>query len=511
MPMHAPDFSNRTPLPVPYLADIPAVLSLQPGRQLFVDDYLIDPQHTTMTRAWHQPVKHTGNPVMSAESEWETKAPFPPGVVAKCGGIWFDDADHLFKMWYMAGYLGSMCLATSKDGLHWERPEYDVVPGSNLILPPDIHPDSGSVLIDQNAKGDEPRYKMLLRQPDMPDVDNSKALLYGSQDGIHWDRLGQSGSMHDRSTAYYDPLQKKWIQSIRLNHPTAHRTRYYHDGENFIESAQWAPDETVPWLRTDSLDQGKYNPAQLYNFDAIAYESLLIGFHQILHGPDNHVCEQSGMPKLTELYLSTSRDGQHWDRTNRSPLIPAHREYGSWEYGYVESSAGMCCIVGDELWLYYSAYAGDPNRVTKDWRISGVYANSAIGLAKLRRDGFASMRPGAPKGILQTRAFKLNGSHLFVNASTAGSNMTVQVIDSQGNPMPGLSHEDCLGFQGNSCCTQIRWKNQSLKELESQPIRLQFKMDRGDLYAFWLTYSELGKSGGFTAAGGPGLHGEVDQ
>ena len=32
----------------------------------------------------------------------------------------------------------------------------------------------------------------------------------------------------------------------------------------------------------------------------------------------------------------------------------------------------------------YSAYAGDPKRITKDWRISGMYANGADSLAALR-------------------------------------------------------------------------------------------------------------------------------
>ncbi|MGE9296921.1 MAG: glycosyl hydrolase family 32 [Puniceicoccales bacterium] len=497
---------HKQPLPVPYLANTPEVIVLQPGRQLFVDDYLIDLKRTTMSRVFHQPVKHPGNPVIYPETEWETLEPYPPCAVAKCGGVWFDDRDRLFKMWYMGGYLGVMCLATSEDGVHWNRPEFDVVPGTNIILPKDVHPDSGSVIIDHTASGNEPRYKMLTRRPDMPDKDYSRALLYTSNDGIHWDHIGDSGPMDDRSTMFYNPFMQKWAQSIRVNHPVAHRSRYYHDGDSFLESAQWTEQDRTPWLRADSLDSGKYLPAELYNFDAIAYESVMIGFHQILHGPNNSIGEASGLPKLTELYLSTSRDGLHWDRSCRTPLIPARREYGSWEYGYIESSAGMCCIVGDELWLYYSAYAGDPNRITKDWRINGLYANGAVGLAKLRRDGFASLRPGYAGAIARTVRLQFSGKRLFVNANTVGTTLSVEVQNAQGKAYEGLSHEDCIGFCGNSTCTEIQWREKDLSGIGTEGVHLEFRLDRGDFYAFWMTDSTDGKSGGYTAAGGPSLN-----
>lgn len=507
------NLSNRQPIQVPYLNEKQARIKLRPGRQLFVDEYLLDMQHTTMALAFHHPVKHPGNPIILPMSKEETDPQFPRCAVAKSGGIWYDDRDQLFKMWYMTGYLGHAALATSVDGIHWERPHFDVIPGTNLILPKDIHPDSGSVIIDHEAQGDEPRYKMLLREPNPigpPWLDNFPALLYTSHDGIHWEPQGKSGPMDDRSTCYYDPFRHKWVQSIRLWHSVARRARYYHDGDSFLESAGWTRDSIQPWMRADSLDIGKHMPPELYNFDAIAYESLLIGQHQILHGPFNQIGEKTGLPKLTELYLSSSRDGYHWHRPDRSPFIPARREYGSWEYGYIESSAGMCCIVGDELWFYYSAYAGDPDRITEHWQTSGMYANGAVGLAMMRRDGFASLRPGCPGAIARTQALDFQGTRLFVNANTAGSSLSIEVQDTEGKPIPGLSHDDCVGFNGNSTCTEMHWKQKDLSGLETEGVRLHIRMERGDLYAFWMTDSPEGKSGGYTAAGGPGLSGGRD-
>lgn len=502
--------SATEPQPVPYLDHRPEVVDVSVGRQLFVDDFLIDHDCIDMTRVYHKPDKYTNNPVLYPQSAEETCEDFPACAIAKSGGVWFDDADNKFKMWYMTGYLGYAALAISDDGVHWQRPAFDVVPGTNLVLPKEMHPDSGSVIIDHNAKDPAERYKMLLREPNPPHMACFPALLLVSGDGIHWRQVGKTGDMDDRSTMYHDPFTGNWVQSIRMWDKENRRCRYFNQDEDFLKSAVWTKQTINPWLRADNLDVGKYCRAQLYNFDAIAYESVMIGFHQILHGPPNQMGEKTGLPKLTELYLSTSRDGYHYHRPDRTPFIGARREYGSWEYGYVESSAGMCLIVGDELWFYYSALAGMPDRITQDWRTNGTYGNGCVGLAKLRRDGFASMRAMYDGGKVQTRKLKFSGRKLYINANTISSRLTVAVLDEKGDAIPGLSHDDCVGFMGNSTCAQVCWKNRDLSGLGDQRIRLQFKFSRGDLYAFWITDDPQGKSGGYIAAGGPGLHGAMD-
>jgi len=501
--------NHREPLPVPYLTSPPEIIDLPAGRQLLVDDYLLE--RNGFARVFHDPVKHPGNPVMAPVSAEERAPEFPPCAVAKCGGVWYDDADRLFKMWYMTGYLGHAALAVSRDGLHWERPAHDVAPGTNLVLPRDIHPDSGSVVIDYAPAHPGERYKWLLREPDMPQKpENERAHGFVSGDGIHWRSIGRSGKMGDRSTMFYDPLRQRWVQSIRATDPRVGRYRQHFEAATFGESLRWDTETALPWLRADCYDHGKHLPAQLYNFDAIAYESLFIGFFQILHGPPNEVGERVGLPKWTELHLATSRDAFHWHRPHRAPFLPARREYGSWEYGYVESSAGMCLIVGDELWLYYSAYAGDPTRLSQQWQLNGTYGNGAMGLARLRRDGFTSLRPGYAGADATTRPLRFQGGRFFVNANTVGTRLTVAVLDRDHQPLPGFSHDDCEGFLGNATCAEIRWRNRSLREMEGETVRFDFRLDRGDFYAFWTTESPRGKSGGFTAGGGPGLTGGRD-
>ena len=61
-------------------------------------------------------------------------------------GVVFDPKDRLFKMWYMGGYGMNTCLATSTDGIRWDRPAFDVVKGTNIVLPEGR--DSNTVWLD---------------------------------------------------------------------------------------------------------------------------------------------------------------------------------------------------------------------------------------------------------------------------------------------------------------------------------------------------------------------------
>ena len=63
---------SREPMPVPYLEEenIPAVIPINVGRQLFVDDFLIGGMEG-IERRWYQARKYSGNPILKPETELE--------------------------------------------------------------------------------------------------------------------------------------------------------------------------------------------------------------------------------------------------------------------------------------------------------------------------------------------------------------------------------------------------------------------------------------------------------
>jgi hypothetical protein len=245
----------------------------------------------------------------------------------------------------------------------------------------------------------------------------------------------------------------------------------------------------------------------LYNFDAVAYESLMLGAFTIMQGPENNFCMEEGVPKMTEIHLGFSRDGFHWSRPDdRTPFIPGGRKAGTWDRAYLHSNAALCLVVGDELWFYYTGFAGDPSRKHEDSAAkNGMYANASMGIARLRRDGFASMDADAGGGTLTTRPLTFGrGSHLFVNADTAGGELRVEALDAQGRPIAGLERASCEPLAVDHTRCQVRWSGgRDLKALRDRPVRFRFHLTRGKLYAFWVA-DEDGASGGYLAGGGPG-------
>lgn len=85
----------------PYLKAPPAVIPIDLGRQLLIDDFLIE--KTDLARTFHTPKPHKDSPVLRPEKAWEREGAAPMAMVFS-DGVWYDPKDKLFKMWYMGGY-----------------------------------------------------------------------------------------------------------------------------------------------------------------------------------------------------------------------------------------------------------------------------------------------------------------------------------------------------------------------------------------------------------------------
>lgn len=488
---------------VPYLNNPPEVIDITVGRQLFVDDFLIE--NTDLSPVYHTAKKHEANPILKPETEWELEG--SPCATPKSGGVWYDEEEKIFKMWYEASWLRHMCYATSKDGIHWERPDLGLEAGTNKILLYDgyeelkyhdgieyLRPDSSTVAIDCDCDKSE-KYKLFLRNPG----GEYPAIVAVSDDGINFRDFRYTEKMRDRSTVFYNPFRKKWVYSIRQvwdtdpNSETSwQRVRNYRECDNLLEGASWTPDEEHKWMDTDDLDiENPYTrmKPQLYNVDCIAYESIMLGMFQIMYGPDNDVCEKYGVPKITELIPMYSRDGYNFSRPSRDSIINASIYKGAWDRGYVQSVSGGTIINGDELWIYYIGFKGDEEYKNQYWVTSGVYRNGATGLAILRRDGFVSLEG---KGSIKTRKLTMSGkTDMYINAI---GDVSAEILNEYGEV---LAYSD--KFSGDSTKAKLSFDNFDIKSLNNKVFRLRFTVD-GALYSFGFT-DENGDFGGARGAG----------
>ncbi len=499
-------------LPVPYLTNKPGTINIDVGRQLFVDDFLI--ADTNLTRTWHKAVEYEGNPIFKAETDIEKGLPYNDTYSHSAGakpfsdGVWYDSDDGLYKMWYMAGSYYGTALATSKDGINWERAEYDVVHGTNLVLNPKDTQirDSNAIIINPFAKLRSEKYNML----QILDPANIVGQIYTSSDGIHWTYRTRTASLGDRSTIFYNPFRQKWVFSIRSYWHD--RSRDYSESDSLVKGANL--ENTVHWLRTDNEDLR--DPVidikpQLYNFDSVAYESVMLGAFQIYQGPDNSITDGTGIPKVTNIHLGFSRDGFHYSRSeDRTAFLSCSQKAGTWNRGYLTTNAGICMVNDNELWFYYTGFEGDETLTNTDsCRSSGNYANGSTGLAKLRRDGFASMDG---TGTLLTENITFSGKYLYVNANAEGGSVKAEILDENGNVIPGYSVNDCVAVTKDTTKTQISFgEGKDLSAFAGHSVKIRFYLENAKLYSFWVTNDGInGASNGYLAAGSVGQNGLID-
>ena len=268
--------------------------------------------------------------------------------------------------------------------------------------------------------------------------------------------------------------------------------------------------------RLDRPDPVLGERPQLYDVNAVAYESIMLGAFAIFHGPENSRAAQLSRPKINDLQLAYSRDGFHWHRPRREAFIAASRHWGSWNYGYIHAAGGVCLIVGDELWFYYGASSGQgsilkPGETGPDYpQDNAMYAGGHTGLATLRRDGFASMETDGD-GVLATRLVVFSGKHLFVNVDTAEGELRVEIVDRRGEVIEPFSRANCRAVRADNTREPVTWNGCDLATLAKRAVQFRFHLQRGKLYAFWVSPSPAGVSRGYVAAGGPGFSGPVDQ
>jgi hypothetical protein len=515
-----PALKWHAPMPVPYLSNPPKVIPIDVGRQLFVDDFLIE--NTQLRRTWHQPKYHQASPVLRPDLQWEErKGETVQWAMPYSHGAWWDPRDARFKLWYLAGTRTHY--ATSGDGVRWEKPNLDVFPGTNTVvgeLP--AGSESNTVWLDHREKDPGKRFKLwtgVAKAFKGIAGNNAISELRVSPDGIHWSEpVWRSDIVRDRTTVFYNPFRDVWVHSIKLRptilrgeeRPLAHiRSRAYYEAKDAL--APWQPEKIVPWIGADKLDLNRnsvigrqvLDGQHLYSLDAVAYESVMLGLVAIFHddgaGPN-------GRWHHTDVTVAFSRDGFHWDRTNREPFLAGGTERQGWNWTTIQPAGGGCVVVGDQLYFYLSARN---NKV------------GSTGLATLRRDGFASMDAGDTEGELITRPVTFSGKHLFVNANTAAAGGELRVSILQENladfhnrepkTVGVFTAENCEPVRADSTLQRVTWKGaKDLSALAGKTVRFRFHLQKGSLFSFWVSPDESGASHGYVAAGGPGYPADKD-
>ena len=419
-----------------------------------------------VTRTVNQPRKYEGNPIMVKDRPWEGCGPFAPAVLK-------DEEEGIFKMWYQSwsrrkGYW--TMYATSKDGIHWNKPQLDVIrhgeQSTNIVS---VGTEMGrSVFKDPEEADPKKRYKAPYSHPTEKGLYELR-LAY-SPDGIHWSQYPgpfDSGRGDEVTYFMYDPVNEKYVLFTRNPYPYPHlkprskRCIFRAQSSNLIDWSMSAP--------IIVQDQSDPPDIDFYDMKAIFYESLYVGFLTVHHTASDTL----------DVYLTYSRDGFHWRRFREKPFLPLGSP-GSWDSGMV--SVGSIMKMNDEIWIYYSGWDGPHGSLKR---------RGAIGLAKLRIDGFVSMdaaemeeyyKPHGYQVSLLTKPLYSPGNRLVVNVDASEGYIEAELLDLDGNVIKGYSREDCDTFRGDSVNHVFTW-NGNPDISGKLPARIRFYMKKARLYA----------------------------
>ncbi len=512
----------------------PGVIELEPGRrQLFLDDFVLE-EVSGLVRTMHRPEKRGAVIRPDCPSDGTL-------IQIRSAPMWDSEAGE-YKILYLAyawdpKYTVGVALATSKDGLRWEKPVIGAleVHGSKennwIALDPELTWPNNSiegVLYDAKEADPKRRFKALLG------ATNRKPIV--SPDCIHWTPLGEAViPSSDESQLMYDELTGRFMAIVKTGnqygrafsiafsedfmHWTPNRFLFGADAKdqelapgvirrhvndpNTLGPLFVDPDPATGWTPPKG---GVHQPtwrAEVYNVAVFPYEGVYVGLPTVYFPTGTSLPARNNTDGFDQIQLIMSRDLEDWERLgDREPFIPLSG-IGKGRVGVYDRSQVLAAnhpiVQGDELWFYYSglkwrAYIYELNedgtpRDPKTWsdeeRADFEDGWGAVCLAVLRRDGFISL-DAAGEGTVLTKPLKLSGERLFLNLDAADGEARVEILDVNGKALTGYSLDDALPVTGDGVRLAVAWKSGgSIAALAGQTVRLRFHLASAQFYAFY--------------------------
>lgn len=437
--------------------------------ELFADEFLIEEKSGVEFQV-HRP--EPGEVVLTAGEPWE-------GNTSGYFGV-FQDGD-IYRMVYRGWKHDSgdikkvihpevTCMAVSKDGIYWEKPNLGVreFEGSkeNNIIMTGMGCHNFTAFLDKNPDADpKAKYKAVGSDDWFAAAAKGEAkpkkkrglYAFQSPDCIHWELATEKpvifdGAFDSQNLAFWDEDRKEYRAYWRIfaNKVRAIRTA---TSKDFIH---WENQADLTYVEGTPVQHLYTNAIQKY----IRAPHLFVGF------PTRFLPDEG---QRVEPIFMISRDGVEFTRYNE-PVIPedAPKDRKGNRSNYM--TWGMLSLPEkpDEISVYATeAYYGSvPGRVRRF-----VY----------RVDGFVSLHAGEAGGEIVTKPVTFDGSTLTLNyAADPGGSVEVALLDESGKPVSGYS----ATLTGDSVAADVKWKGGSgLAELSGKPVKMRFRIENADLYS----------------------------
>ena len=487
-------------LPSPSLAAPPGpgLHSIGAERQFFFDDDIVETMERTARRL-NPAVKVLPNPVVPRDQPWE-------GPDMRLGWVIYDQGLGKFRMRYSTGVYRAngrnakgevivqgegdsvaearhTCEAFSDDGVHWVKPHLGLVEfqGSkaNNILPASAA--YSYFFQDLHETDPAKRYKAQVRTGTYQGRGMTFSYYY-SPDAYRWtaypgnpviDTGDHDGRWGPTIFLGWDPIRQVYAVHMENNfHMHSTTTRRSIGRAESTDMIHWSEPETI--IVADAQD---FPDTEFYAMPATVYEGWYVGFLWIF----------STTNTTHEPQFVFSRDGVHYNRTYRKPIISLG-DNGDFDSVSIYADAPLT-----HNGTVYCYYTGTNWRSPEQLLELGDKAAAGIGLARLPLDGFVSLEGARHEfSVVTTRSFTFSGKTLQLNVRAAlqqwgaePCEVRVELLDGRQTIVPGHALADADAVTTTGTDQVISWKGGSdLAALTGKPIRLKIYFKNAKLYAF---------------------------
>ena len=454
-------------------------------RYLLLDSRIID-STANAKLALGSVKKHTANPLFVADKPWEPRYDnMYPNVI-------FDAEEQLYKCWYCpfivderttmtppakrnpnsTHYMSAkpnkrdeaILYATSKDGIHWEKPELGLVEfggnkRNNIVV---RGPSGAGVYKDLHENNPARRYKAFYAAQV-----GYMQLIRFSPDGQNWGpeiRCPEIAIQSDcHANMVWSPELQKYVGIVR------HYDRFPVVGNRKIARTESA--DGLKWTRSELIIEGTPKN-QMHDMVIFRAGGVFLGLLGVMDYPS--VKSMEGVRQQIE--LAWSPDSYTWHRIlPGKPLIAntsaKTKEYGTMPYDWGAMFPSQPVFRENEVQIFYGA----SDWYFFDWRKSG------LALATLRPDGWAGFEPSdaANHAIVTTTSIDCSRGQLRVSVDVhSGGWLKVTALDETGKQQATSRTITRTGSD-----TVIDWSG-DFDLQKAKVIRLKFEFAKAKLYSF---------------------------
>lgn len=434
--------------------------------------------------------RYPGNPVFTPAPPvaWDDRLVAWPSV-------WRDGDRYLMQYQGKGTLLPNanviMGLAESRDGIHWTRPNLNVVP---LAGQPENNCIPWIVFFRDDEEPDLQKRYQGARTNGLWTVDLQRTLMY-SPDAVHWMEAGEMANIHclheANGPSFRDPydVPERRFKAIGRTCGDEGRSAgmmWSADGVHW-EGYEAFLDVDNPYGRPAGTWRGRYNAHRFLHGGGERRGQGQIYWNTVWIEHGLYLCLYAPMhwDGGYDVSLTVSRDGYAWTRVCGGQPLLEREPVGMRESGAIFVGYGNARPVrfGDRLRVYYGA--GVRHHGTEP---HATYTGNGIGFADIRPDGWACLRlqRDREEGFITSIPVDVPAGRygLRLNAEGAGdSALTVEALDARtGHVLPGCGAGRLSGTDDSAL--RVEWPGGPLSGPALVRLRFTLRSPRVRLYAF---------------------------